>query len=213
MVEIKSKMYNIEMRGRLACFTAVESKIERVSYPIPTPSAVEGALSGVMGKHEIQWHLSQCRVLSKIRHTPVRRNELKEFGNNPVYIENNRAQRTTLYLKDVHYVFSVFMTIRPDAFTRDIVKYESMFERRMEGGQFEYYPYFGLRELAVSRYALVDDLSQFTPIPFSQNFGRMFYGHQYRDRRVVSSKFWEAKIVRGIVNYPSRDEIFGEIET
>lgn len=210
---MQSKTWHVYADGPLACFTAVEAKAERFSYPIPTPSAIEGFLSGILGKHEIQWHILQTRVLSKIRYLPIRRNELKFFGGGttPVYAdaEKVRTQRTTTLLRDPRYVFTVFLTIRPDAFTQDIAKYENMFERRILGGQHEYPPYFGLRELVASRFRLVSDISEYTPINFTQDLGRMFYGHRYVENRAPESKYWDARIVNGVVSYPSRDQIFG----
>ncbi len=213
---MKSRVWNVYAEGPLGCFTAVEARVERFSYAVPTPSAIEGFLRGILGKNEIQWHVQQLRVLSPIRYMTWRRNELKDFGmgKQPVYIEDMRTQRTSALLRDVRYIFSVFLTIRPSALTQDIVKYESMFERRIRGGQHEYPPYFGLRELVASRYHLVDDdLSRYSPINFSQNLGRMFYAHDYDGRGGIrDSKFWDAKIVKGVVTYPSRKEIFGRAD-
>lgn len=208
---MKSKTWHVYAEGPLACFTAIEAKAERFSYAVPTPSAIEGFLRGILGKNEIQWHIVQTRVLSRVAYLTLRRNELKDFGNsNPVYIEDARTQRTTSLLRDPCYIFTAYLTIKPSALTQDIIKYESMFERRMASGQHEYPPYFGLRELVASRYRLIANLSEYRPINFTHNLGRMFYGHDYDGRGGVrSSKFWDAKIVNGVVTYPSREEIFG----
>lgn len=210
---MNSKIWHVYADGPLACFTAVEAKAERYSYPIPTPSAVEGFLKGILGKHEIQWHIHETRVLSKIRYMPIRRNELKFFGGGmePVYADSEkvRTQRTTTLLRDPRYIFSVSLTINADALTQDMVKYENMFERRIRGGQHEYPPYFGLRELAAHRFHLVDDLKGLDPINLTENLGRMFYGHFYREGRAPESRYWDAKIVKGVVTYPSRQQVFG----
>lgn len=210
---MKSKTWNMYAEGPLACFTAVEAKAERLSYAVPTPSAIEGFLRGILGKNEIQWHVTQTRVLSRIRYMSMRRNEIKSFGSGlePIYADTTqvRTQRTSTMLRDPRYVFSIFLTIRPEALTQDIVKYESMFERRILGGQHEYPPYFGLRELVATRFYLVEDLNDYQPIKLSHNLGRMFYGHRYAEGREPESKFWDAKIVNGIVTYPSREQIFG----
>ena len=39
--------FRIMVEGDYACFTRPEMKVERVSYDVPTPSALEGMLKSV----------------------------------------------------------------------------------------------------------------------------------------------------------------------
>jgi CRISPR-associated protein Cas5d len=41
--------------GPWACFTRPEMKVERVSYPVMTPSAARGVLEAILWKPEFRW--------------------------------------------------------------------------------------------------------------------------------------------------------------
>ncbi len=41
--------------GDLACFTRPEMKVERVSYPVITPSAARGLLEAILYKPQFRW--------------------------------------------------------------------------------------------------------------------------------------------------------------
>jgi CRISPR-associated protein Cas5d len=45
----------IKVWGELACFTRPEMKVERVTYPVMTPSAARGILEAVFWKPEFRW--------------------------------------------------------------------------------------------------------------------------------------------------------------
>ena len=62
--------------GPLACFTRPELKVERVSYPVMTPSAARGLLEAVLWKPAITWRVERIHVLKEIRFTAFRRNEV-----------------------------------------------------------------------------------------------------------------------------------------
>jgi len=49
--------------GPLACFTRPELKVERVSYPVMTPSAARGLIEAVLWKPAIRWHVERIKVL------------------------------------------------------------------------------------------------------------------------------------------------------
>lgn len=43
------------IRGPLACFTRPEMKVERMSYPVMTPSAARGVLEAILYKPQFRW--------------------------------------------------------------------------------------------------------------------------------------------------------------
>jgi len=47
----------------LACFTRPELKVERLSYPIMTPSAARGVLEAIMWKPQMCWHVRRITAL------------------------------------------------------------------------------------------------------------------------------------------------------
>ena len=52
MMEVKTNLKEItlEVWGDFACFSAPYAKVERLTYPFPTPSAARGILSAVYSK-------------------------------------------------------------------------------------------------------------------------------------------------------------------
>src|SRR5260370_8814115 len=94
--------------GEFACFTRPEMKVERVSYPVMTPSAARGLLEAILYKPQFRWRIHRVAVRKPIRFLSVRRNELKRripTGNpQPMFAEDERTQRNTLALREVAYL-------------------------------------------------------------------------------------------------------------
>ena len=66
----------LEISGELACFTRPELKVERVSYPVITPSAARNILMAILWKPAIRWQVKKIEILKPIRWANVRRNEV-----------------------------------------------------------------------------------------------------------------------------------------
>ncbi|MCX7984920.1 MAG: type I-C CRISPR-associated protein Cas5c [Bacteroidetes bacterium] len=102
------KPFCLEVWGDYACFTRPEMKVERVSYDVPTPSAVRAVFEAILWKPAIRWHVNKIEVLKPIKWTSVRRNEIgsrMSDRSNGIFIEDDRQQRAGVLLKDVHYRF------------------------------------------------------------------------------------------------------------
>lgn len=102
------KSFCLEVRGDYACFTRPEMKVERVSYDVPTPSAVRAVFESILWKPAIRWHVNRIEILNPIKWVSVRRNEVGNVmseRSNGLFIEDNRQQRAGLFLKDVRYRF------------------------------------------------------------------------------------------------------------
>lgn len=109
------KPFCLEVWGDYACFTRPEMKVERVSYDVPTPSAVRAVFESVLWKPAIRWQVNKIEVLKPIKWTSVRRNEVSFIASNEsgFFIDDigndgklkNRQQRAGLILKDVRYRF------------------------------------------------------------------------------------------------------------
>ena len=69
----------LEVWGDFACFSdPAGGKVERLSYPFPTPSAVRGILSAIYSKPpEFFWQINRIEVLNPIRYISFKRNEIK----------------------------------------------------------------------------------------------------------------------------------------
>ena len=66
----------VKVWGERACFTRPEMKVERVSYPVMTPSAARGVLEAIFWKPEFRWVVREIEVLKPIRHFSMVRNEV-----------------------------------------------------------------------------------------------------------------------------------------
>lgn len=49
--------------GDYACFTRPELKVERLSYPLMTPSAARGVLDAILFKPQMRWHVRRITML------------------------------------------------------------------------------------------------------------------------------------------------------
>ena len=66
----------LEISGDLACFTRAELKVERISYPVITPSAARNILAAILWKPAIRWKVLQIEILKPIQWVNIRRNEV-----------------------------------------------------------------------------------------------------------------------------------------
>ncbi len=112
------KPFCLEVWGDYACFTRPEMKVERVSYDVPTPSAVRAVFEAIFWKPAIKWRVTQINVLNPIRWISVRRNEvarLASTASNGIYCDdsNVRQQRAGLFLRDVKYRFYAVLEYVP----------------------------------------------------------------------------------------------------
>ena len=169
-------LITIRVWGDYACFTRPEMKVERVSYPICTPSAARGILEAIYWEPQMYYVIDSIHVIKKGRWFNFRRNEvtaivsMKEaqswmMGRTPVkYISAgggapDAAQRNMLALMDVEYLITA--DVRPsklhDATRFNLKKYLGEIERRATKGKCCHRPAFGCREFAAD-FEWVSDL-------------------------------------------------------
>ena len=198
-------------RGSLACFTRPELKVERVSYPVMTPSAARGVLEAVLWKPAIRWQVERIQVLNEIRFTAFRRNEvnnkavapkaeiIENGGAAPLFFaDEDRSQRNTVALRDVAYVIEAHFVLTPKAGPEDnLNKFAEMFQRRLEKGQHFHQPYLGCREFPAD----VSPANGATPIADTRDLGLMLWDivHEPKGKRAV---FFHAKLANGIMEAP-----------
>ncbi|MBZ5554867.1 MAG: type I-C CRISPR-associated protein Cas5c [Acidobacteriia bacterium] len=77
---------SVKVWGALACFTRPEFKVERVSYPVMTPSAARGILEAILFKPEFSFAITRIEVLRPLRFVSIRRNEVQKV------VDLNRAK-------------------------------------------------------------------------------------------------------------------------
>lgn len=194
--------YGIKLHvwGDYACFTRPELKSERMSYEVMTPSAARGILSAIYWKPQFRWVIDRIHVLSPIRFTQIRRNEIGKKISPPSaavmkgektaflgdFIEDNRQQRAATLLRDVSYVIEAHVDILEDEDkVNAVAKHLEMFKRRASKGQCFHQPGLGMREF-LAMFALVDETHPMPPshLPDNQknrNLGLMLHDIVYHD--------------------------------
>lgn len=221
-MEYYDKEFCLEVWGPIACFTRPELKVERVSYDVITPSAARAIFEAIFWKPAIHWQITKIEVMSPIKWTSVRRNEVGAVAsNNPIYIEDKRQQKNSLLLKDVHYRIWAkleYIPIRkrikqPDLFENEEHKdenpgkYNAMFERRASKGQCFTQPYLGTRECSASFKLINPDKDVLdSPINENRDLGIMLYDMDFsKNPKNPPAMFYRAKMNKGIIIVPPKD--------
>lgn len=207
----------VQVWGEFACFTRPEMKVERVSYPVMTPSAARGVMEAIFWKPEFDWRVEQIEVLSDIRFFSILRNEVNsrqseraargwmaDGGGFTADDPNQRAQRHTLALRDVAYRITASIELRPHA-TDDIAKYRDQFRRRVESGRCFATPYLGCREFSAA-FGMPDGDR---PIDRTEDLGLMLLDIDYATDGSGrgTPRFFGAKLERGVLRVPVGKEV------
>jgi CRISPR-associated protein Cas5d len=237
MKKLRGPTLSLRAKGPLAIFTRPELKTERVSYEVPTPSAVRGIFEAICWKPAIQWHVERIYVFNEISFTAMKRNELNSKSVTPslqmmdygrrelthgiygIDIESDRAQRNTLALRNVDYQFEAFFSLTDKAGRDDnIYKFIDMFSRRVEKGQHFHQPYFGCRECVAEIFPPIEK-PQDQVIPVSKELGLMLWDIEFGTgaKRQNTPLFFNAKLENGKLDVPlspiGREEVSYDIES
>lgn len=169
--------FKVIVEGDYACFTRPELKVERVSYDVPTPGALEGLLKSVYWKPAIRYVIDKIVVFQKIDFANIRRNEVKDKvllsamksqmnkkGGDPcIYTSESRSQRASMVLKNVKYgiEFHFELTGLKNDYEEDAEnKHYNIMKRRFEKGQWFRTPCLGCSEFPVKRIELVEEFDE-----------------------------------------------------
>lgn len=200
---------NIEVWGDFACFTMPESKVERLTYPFPTPSAARGVLSAIYSKpNEFLWEIRRIEVLAPIRYISFKRNEVKfKTAKEPISAEDERTQRLTTALCDVRYRITAEIIPRKEFRGTETQLYEQAM-RRIRNGKCYYQPSLGLREF-VAYFEESDGTHQ--PITEDMDIGWMVYDifdlHDYSVTKKAKPylTLFHAVMKQGVIEIPKYD--------
>lgn len=205
--------FKIIVEGDFACFTRPEMKVERVSYDVPTPSAIEGLLKSIYWKPAIRYIVDKIIVFNPINFINIRRNEvinkvslfalknqLDGGDKDPSIYSGDKdyiSQRSSMLLKDVKYgiEFHFEMTgIYSDNDDETEEKHYNIILRRLLKGKCYKQPCLGCREFSVGRICLVDE---FNKIETSEtlsgdiDLGYMLYGLKFKDNGIPINNDFE----------------------
>ena len=205
--------FKIMIEGDYAAYIRPELKVERVSYDVPTPGAIEGMLKSIYWKPSIKYVVDKIIVFNPIKFTNIRRNEVKDkvqYKNiksqmsggdkDPViYTSESRSQRASTVLKDVKYgiEFHFELTgIRSENERDSEKKHYNVINRRLKNGQSFRQPCLGCSEFPVKKIELVNDflLEEISPDVLRMgtvDFGYMCYSLRFDDGGIPINNDWE----------------------
>lgn len=203
----------MEVWGDFACFSRPESKVERLTYPVITPSAARGVFSAVYSKpKEFYWQIRRIEVLSPIRYMGFKRNEVinckvgKGSSMKPMLVEDDRTQRQSVVLKNVRYRITAEI-VKRGFFDGSLEQLISQAQRRIENGKCFFQPSLGTREF-VCYFAPPSDIP---PIADSLDLGLMLYDvfdlHDFEVAKKVKPyvTLFHAEMKNGVIEVPEFD--------
>lgn len=160
-------LVTIRVWGDFACFTRPEMKVERVSYPVMTPSAARGILEAIFWEPQMYYLIDSIHIIKRGRWFSFRRNEVtsvvsidsaKTWMKAPEKVSPIQAgggaddgtQRNMLALESVEYLITAEVQLT-DIGTNagyKIQKYLDEIKRRTKAGKCYHRPCLGVREFA-----------------------------------------------------------------
>jgi len=204
---------SLKVWGQYACFTRPEMKVERVSYPVCTPTAARGILESVYWKPEFHWDVMEIWVLNPINYFSILRNEIKSrqsftqaqkwaMTGGGFSARDDRTQRLTRGLKDVAYVIKAVPVVRKDI-NINVGFYRGEFCMRARKGGYFSTPYLGCREFPAN-FAMADGTER--PHPIDEDIGSMLLQLNYApdNTGIATPSFFDAKLRGGILYIPEQ---------
>jgi CRISPR-associated protein Cas5d len=208
-------------------------KTERVSYPLPTPSAARGVLEAVFWEPEMYYLIGWIGVVKRGKWFSLRRNEVQKVVSldaarawmagkrafEPIEAGGgaaDAAQRNMLALADVEYIITAEVRLTPKANppADNVWKYVEQARSRAARGKCAHRPYLGVRECAADFEVVEDPAAIALDAGFNDEPGIMLYDvFDVRDRateRHVKPRpvFFRPKVVAGRMDcHPDRVEL------
>jgi CRISPR-associated protein Cas5d len=195
----------LDVKGEFACFSRPELKVERFSYPLPTPSAARGIFDAIFFKFDetskkarFYWQVDRIEMLTWPSYIALRRNEVKDKVNlaSAANWMKGKGEAVPLFAdadKESTGTDTKGRTQRQTMALRDVryrlhahivprsgcenqqTALDEQFRRRAAAGKCFHQPYFGCREF-IAFFRLVENVAQEPPrVDFSQDLGWMLY--------------------------------------
>lgn len=163
---MKNNLISIRVWGDFACFTRQEMKVERVSYPVITPSAARGILEAIYWEPEMFYLIDSIRIVKRGEWTRFKRNEVQDvisLNNYESWLKGKKefspiiagagdskvtsgTPRNTLALFDVEYIITAEVHLTEKGKHQTLNKYLATIERHAGKGKCFHRPSFGCRE-------------------------------------------------------------------
>lgn len=209
-----AKGVKVKVWGDYALFSRPETKVERYSYDVITPSAARGILDAIYWHPGLSWKIDKIYVKKPIQFTSVRRNEVKSKalatsilqayngGTKPLQIisKDEIVQRASVLLRDVEYVIEAHfeMTERANE-TDNPGKFKDIMMRRLRRGECYHMPYFGCREFP-AHFCLCEENEIVTAYEGERDLGLMLYDMDYSNKEDIQPMFFRAVMKDGVID-------------
>ena len=135
--------FKVLVEGDYACFTRPELKVERVSYDVPTPGALEGMLKSVYWKPAVRYVIDKIIVFHPIDFINIRRNEVKEKVKFKAVKNQMKGKAES-----------------PCIYTSKIRSQRAFIKRRLEKGQCFRTPCLGCSEFPIKSISLLEKFDE-----------------------------------------------------
>jgi CRISPR-associated protein Cas5d len=194
----------VQVSGDAALFSRPELKVERVTYPVMTPTAARGVLEAIFWKPQMRYRVIAIEVLKPIRQFTIRRNETHQVASlsgalrgDKVDTAAARDQRNAVCLRDVAYRIHAHVEAMPGA-DKNAAAYRAQFRRRVTRGSCFQQPFLGTKEFSAD-FGDPDDTS---PIERSEDLGVML--HTIHHGPPISMEWFTARLEAGVLHVPER---------
>ncbi|MBQ8495986.1 MAG: type I-C CRISPR-associated protein Cas5 [Clostridia bacterium] len=211
--------FQFTVKGDYALFTRPEFAVERVSYDVPTPSALVGLISSVYWHPGVKYVIDEIRIYNPVNFVNIRRNEVADklapnavkdqmLGKRTdlgIYTKESISQRASLLLKDVYYGVSAHFELTNEKEAKQSEeKVYAILLRRLKKGQCFSQPFLGCREFP-ARVEWVEKLPEST-LSYTADLGCMLYDLQYhktQDGKPLDSaepRFYRPHVENGVID-------------
>jgi CRISPR-associated protein Cas5d len=194
----------VQVSGEAALFSRPELKVERVTYPVMTPTAARGVLEAIFWKPEMRYRVVAIEVLKEIRQFTIRRNETSALVSVDQALRGGRVdtvaardQRSAVCLRDVAYRIHANVELT-DRATKPAAAYRDQFRRRVSRGACFHQPYLGTREFTAD----FSDPDDTPPIELTEDLGVML--HTIHFGPPIRMEWFTARLGRGVLHVPAR---------
>lgn len=195
----------VQVKAEGALFTRPELRVERVSYPVMTPSAAVGVLDSIFWKPEFRWVPVRIEVLQPIRQFSIKRNETHDLPGMVEAINQGRRidtaasrdQRNALCLRDVEYRIFAHVELASHA-DKNEAAYREQFRRRVNRGACFQQPFLGAREFPAAFFP-PDDRQ---PIDETADLGIMLHRIHYGPP--ARFDWFTARLEHGVLHVPAQ---------
>jgi CRISPR-associated protein Cas5d len=205
-------LISVRVWGDYACFTRCELKIERVSYPIMTPSAARGILEAIFWKPQMFYLIDSIKVINKGVWTSFRRNEVTKrislsqaksamAGTSELSTikagggAEDATQRNMLALQNVEYIITAEVCLSElGKYQKQVLpKYKEEIERRIRAGKCFHRPSFGVREFS-AEFDWVENPNDFSSENiWNEQLGLMLYDVFSHQERAIGFRFLDGE--------------------